>query len=141
VLTFSFAVASSRADVCPPPPQQIAKDVATDAKVKIGNLGPLSAGEVDAKITPVTRELFSKYPNADKVVVAQMIVSTTCNLLVSSGLTGRELADRVDKLNETLKQLKGVFNFWDGAYGLEGVMEADIRDQVDLKLGRNKHFH
>ncbi|MEY9604152.1 hypothetical protein AB7M74_010764 [Bradyrhizobium japonicum] len=93
------------ADTCPPPPSQIEKGIQADAELKIGALGKLVGLDAVGKVTPITENLFVKYPNADKLIIAQLIASTTCQLLLKSGLTGKDLTDAIEKLNASLLSL------------------------------------
>lgn len=97
--------AGAAVDTCPTPPHQVDSTIETDAKVSIGALGKIVGLDAAAKVTPITKNLFEKYPNADKVTIAQLIVSTTCQLLITSGLTGKDLADATDKLNAKVLEL------------------------------------
>ncbi|WON75238.1 hypothetical protein [Nitrosospira sp. Is2] len=70
--------------VCPPMPDAITKvnkDVASDVKASVGTLGRLKAGEVTSKTEVVAKNLFERYPNADRLLVLQMMGSTYCSML------------------------------------------------------------
>ena len=67
---------------CPEPPQQVTHEVTNDVNIEIralkqwiGKFGIGNKTEVAAK------NLYEKYPNADRLVVAQMIISVFCSLL------------------------------------------------------------
>jgi hypothetical protein len=93
------------ADVCPSPPSQVDSRLATDAQMSIGSLGKLVAADVAVKVTPVTRNLFEKYPSADKLVVAQLIMANSCQMLLQSGLKGAELVSANERVNAQVLSL------------------------------------
>jgi hypothetical protein len=105
VFALLTSYSASLAQTCPNPPAQIDKNIEAEAKLNIGSLGRLVGLEATAKVTPITQNLFEKYPNADKITIAQLIVSTTCQLLVSSGVGGKDLLDAIDKLNSRILEL------------------------------------
>ncbi|WP_208245950.1 hypothetical protein WGT02_31120 (plasmid) [Rhizobium sp. T1470] len=102
-LFFSLLSASEAADmVCPAPTQQLAKDVETDLKASVAGLGKLKLAEIDGKVATTTTEFFSKYPNADKVAIANSLISLYCEYMKSASLSHDEAAERLDKITQAL---------------------------------------
>lgn len=84
-----FACGVSRAQQlpCPSMPDDITKvnhDVRSDVQVSVGSLGKLKAGEVGVRTDVVAKNLFEKYPNADRIVVVQMMAATYCSMIRDS---------------------------------------------------------
>ena len=79
------AVAFSMAqDSCPPMPDKITQDnhdVLVDVNANVGSLGKVKAGQIGIKTEVVARNLFDKYPNVDRLVIAQMMAATYCPMI------------------------------------------------------------
>ena len=72
---------------CPPMPDKITQvnhDVRSDVKAGIGTLGKLKAGQLGVETDVVAKNLFDKYPNADRLVVVQMMAATYCPMIRDS---------------------------------------------------------
>jgi len=85
---------------CPAPPEQISRDIFVDAKGKLEGLAALPKASIEGKVSIVSKDLLAKYPNADKLHLATLVMSMTCeHLKNSSTLTDSERLDRVNQLN------------------------------------------
>ncbi len=60
---------------------QVNRDVRSDVEVGIGSLGKLKAGQLGAKADVVAKNLFDKYPNTDRLLIAQMMSATYCGMI------------------------------------------------------------
>ena len=83
-----LAIGTADAELnCPQMPDkvtQVNRDVRSDVDVEIGALGKLKAGTVGAKTDVVAKNLFDKYPNTDRVLIAQMMSATYCEMIRDS---------------------------------------------------------
>ncbi len=76
---------------CPPMPDkvtQVNRDVRSDVDVSVGSLGKMKAGQLGVKTDVVAKNLFDKYPNTDRVLIAQMMSATYCGLIRDSKSLG-----------------------------------------------------
>jgi hypothetical protein len=88
---------------CPEAPKQIDKDVYVDGKTRIGAIGPFKAGEIDGKVTIIGNDLIKQYPKAEKIFIAQLLVSFTCEALKNSRtLTDQQIIDQINSLSTKL---------------------------------------
>jgi hypothetical protein len=102
-LFFSLVgVAGAGEMACPAPTQQLAKDVEADLKASVAGLGKLKLAEIDGKVATTTTEFFSKYPNADKVAIANSLISLYCEYIKTANLSHDEAAERLDKITQAL---------------------------------------
>lgn len=72
---------------CPPMPDKVTQvnhDVRTDVGLAVGSLGKLKAGQLGARIDVTTNNLFEKYPNTDRILIAQMMSATYCEMIRDS---------------------------------------------------------
>src|ERR1051326_4887084 len=72
---------------CPPMPDKVTEvnhDVRTDVNGSVGTLGKLKAGQVGAKVDVEAKNLFEKYPNTDRILIAQMMSATYCDMIRDS---------------------------------------------------------
>lgn len=87
-LTLAVASAASAAKiVCPPMPDavtQVNRDVRSSIEVAVGSVAKVKAGDVSIQTDVSAKNLFEKFPNADKIVVMQMMSATYCSILASS---------------------------------------------------------
>ena len=56
----------------------------SDAQIAVGSLGKLKAGQLGVQTDVVTKNLFDKYPNTDRIVVVEMMAATYCGMLRDS---------------------------------------------------------
>jgi hypothetical protein len=72
---------------CPEMPDkitQVNRDVKVDVKAAVGPLRIVKAGEIGVKTDVVAKNLFDKYPNTDRIVIAQMMAATYCPMIRNS---------------------------------------------------------
>ncbi len=92
-----LASSSMAAIKCPEMPgavTDINRDVKSDIAATIGSLGKVRAGDVSIKTEVVTKNLFDKYPNVDKLLALQIMSSTYCTMLNSASITDLEKLQR-----------------------------------------------
>ena len=84
---------------CPPMPAAITdvnRNFKTDISATAGSIGKVKAAEIGAKVDIEAENLFSKYPNADRIFTLQMLLSTYCGMIRSSALPVPEKLTRWD---------------------------------------------
>lgn len=94
---------------CPPMPQavtQVNRDVKSEISASVASLGRVKAGEIGTKTEVAASNLFSKYPNVDKLLALQTMASTYCTMLQSSSLPDSERIDRWERFQEKVLQLQ-----------------------------------
>src|SRR5438270_3821251 len=75
--------------VCPPMPvavTTISKDVKSDINATVGSLGKLKAGDLAIRTEVVSKNLFDKYPNLDRLLALQTMSATYCAMLNQSAI-------------------------------------------------------
>lgn len=99
---------ASAAITCPEMPDkitQVNRDVRSDIQANVGALGKLKAGEVTVKTDVIAKNLFDKYPNVDRILVAQMMAATYCSLIrESKSMSDVEKQERWEKFQERIFQ-------------------------------------
>lgn len=110
VLFFTFASQMSCATiVCPPMPAAVTDinhDVKSDISASVGVLGRVKAGEVAVDTEIVANNLFSKYPNVDKLFALQTMAATYCAMLQSSALPDSDKLSRWEQFQEKVLNLQ-----------------------------------
>ena len=99
------AVAVSKELTCPEAPKQFTRDVVVDTQAKIHTLGKVAAGEIQNKMSVVAQPLLDKVPNADRLALAQMMMSVFCQTISQDTLPEREKLDRIEKFNDQIMRL------------------------------------
>ena len=95
--------------VCPPMPAAvttISKDVRSDINATVGSLGKLKAGDLAIKTDVVSKNLFDKYPNLDRLLALQTMSATYCAMLNQSALSDIDKLDRWEKFQERVLDLQ-----------------------------------
>jgi hypothetical protein len=95
--------------VCPPMPvalTAISKDVKSDINATVGSLGKLKAGDLAIKTEVVSKNLFDKYPNLDRLLALQTMSATYCAMLNQSALSDTDKLDRWEKFQEKVLDLQ-----------------------------------
>ena len=81
---------------CPSMPMQATRDAQGKVSLAVGRIGPIKGAELEIKAQSVTNDLLRSLPNADKVYLEQMMLSTYCSALRDDkALTESEKADRI----------------------------------------------
>lgn len=84
---------------CIPAPAAATKDLKADVALKVAGLKRLiDSAEFSAQAGVITNDLYSKYPNADKLVTVQALLSQVCSLLNSVSISDEK---KVAKYSET----------------------------------------
>lgn len=86
---------------CLAEPASTAKDVKADVAAKVEGLRRVvDSASFSAQLGIVTSDLYSKYPNANRLVVAQMLLSQVCSALNSLSISDEA---KLAKYSETEK--------------------------------------
>lgn len=104
---------------CPAGPEQISRDIVIDAKGKIEGIAALPKASIEGKVSVISKDLLVKYPNADKLALAKLILNVTCEQLKSS--TSISDSERLDRVNQINVQLINLFS---------AVNEPDFRSRA-----------
>lgn len=89
---------------CPEPTKQVESDIKGDISGKAQAILKLGDGSFSGDIEVNVVNLFEKYPNADRVALAQSLQSMTCQLLRDSdSLSDAQKLDRVLELAKSLE--------------------------------------
>lgn len=111
----STPVAESKKDLsdikCPDAPEQLSRDIVIDAKGKIEGIAALPKASIEGKVSVISKDLLVKYPNADKLLLAKLVMNMTCEQLKnSSTISDSERLDRVNQLNVQIINLFSAVN-------------------------------
>jgi hypothetical protein len=92
-----------RAMECPAAPQNVAKEIVTDTQGSVNGLKFIVGGELRNRVEVTAKNLFEKYPNADRITVATLMMSQFCQQIDHSPqLSDKEKLDRLSVVNEQL---------------------------------------
>jgi hypothetical protein len=103
---------------------QVNRDVRSDVKASVGSLGKLKAGEVGIETDVVAKNLFEKYPNTDRIMIAEMMAATYCPLLRSKTLKDSE------KLRLWSEFSDRVFRFANPSYNATAVQTSKPKEET-----------
>jgi len=78
---------------CPPPSEQKDTNIEGDIEGKAQTLLKIGTAELKGTAKKTVVDLFSAYPNADRVAIINSMLSTTCNLIRTSKLSDTEKLD------------------------------------------------
>ena len=88
---------------CPAPPSNVAKDLVVDTGVGAQGLKSLVSGTLKNHTETTVKNLWEKYPNADKLTVATLMMSVYCQQIdKSTTLTDQEKLDRLMVVNQSI---------------------------------------
>jgi hypothetical protein len=88
---------------CPAAPSNVAKDVVVDTEVGAQGLKSLVSGTLKNHTETTVKNLWEKYPNADKLSVATLMMSVYCQQIdKSTTLTDQEKLDRLMVVNQSI---------------------------------------
>ena len=90
---------------CPEPVGQLAQDVKADVEGKAQTLFKIGELQLKGEAQKTITNLFEKYPNADRVAIAQNIQSQFCNFLKTSNLPDEKKFQMLFQLNEQVIKL------------------------------------
>jgi len=91
--------------VCPPQPQQVAREWQAKVEASVGRIGPITGGNFDAQANAAAKDLFEKLPNADKVYLEQMMFAAYCSSLRDDRvLSEAEKREALVRYSTTMRQ-------------------------------------
>ena len=92
---------------CPEPPQQFSEEISGDATLELkGLFSRLVSGELTGDLRMTTEDVFSRYPNADRIILGQGIFSIYCQLIDGSAELSDEMKlQQVEKMSLLILQL------------------------------------
>ncbi len=93
---------------CPKPAQQLATDVSIKVQSAVSLLPQTPSPQLETKAETVTRDLFSKYPNAGNVVLAHSMISMYCQFIFSSSFTDAQKLDALYRVEEWITRISGI---------------------------------
>lgn len=96
------------------------RDIKSDITASVGSLGPIKAGDVAVKTETQAKNLFEKYPNIDKLLIAQTMAATYCDILNRTSLTETEKLDRWERFSDK------VFNLQNNSSILKPNTESNV---------------
>jgi hypothetical protein len=83
-----FSDSADAAIDCPAPPQQFARDIGVQGAASAeGLLKKLLGGSIQGNVSVVAQDLISKYPHADRAIIALGILSMYCQIIRDSAAT------------------------------------------------------
>jgi len=91
---------------CPAAPKNVDKNIVVDTQGSVNGLSKLVGGDLKNRVEITVNNLFEKYPNADRVAVATLMMAQFCQVIDhSSQLSDSEKLDRLGVGNGQLIQL------------------------------------
>jgi tetratricopeptide (TPR) repeat protein len=85
---------------CPEPAVQVAPNVAADARARTSRIINARDADLAAEVQSTVDNLWARYPQADRIAIAQNLLSTSCNLIKTSSLSDEQKLDRWTKILE-----------------------------------------
>jgi hypothetical protein len=105
-VVIAWSGAASAAMDCPAPAQNVAKEVVTDTELSVSGLRSLVGGSLKNSTEVTAKNLFEKYPHADRVAMATTMLSIYCQQIDhSTTLTDDEKLDRFQTVFQTVSNL------------------------------------
>jgi hypothetical protein len=90
---------------CPAPAQNVAKEVVTDTEASVSGLRSLVGGTLKNSTEVTAKNLFEKYPHADRVAMATTMLSIYCQQIDhSTSLTDEQKLDRFQTVFESVSK-------------------------------------
>ncbi len=107
LLTIYCLLAASAAVAldCPSPPENVVKEVVVDTEASVSGLGSLAGGALKNHTAVTAKNLFEKYPNADRVTVVTLMLSVYCRQIDQSRVTDEQKLDRFQTVFQDLSRL------------------------------------
>lgn len=91
---------------CPESPANVARDVVVDSEIGAQGLKSLVSGTLKNRTEATVKNLFEKYPHADRVTMGTLMMSVYCRQLDgSTTLSDGEKLDRLDTVNQSIIKL------------------------------------
>jgi hypothetical protein len=105
-MTMSPALADSFS--CPKPSEQTGNNIKGDVSGEAQTLLKLGSAELKGNVDKIVVDLYSKYPNADRVAIASDLLSTTCYLIRDSQQLSD--SDKLDKWYKVFPLIQSIIN-------------------------------
>ncbi len=106
VLALLVSTRAGAAIQCPDPPANIAREVVVDTEAGAQGLKSLVSGTLKNHTETTVKNLFEKYPHADRVTMGMLMMSVYCRQLDgSTTLSDAEKLDRLDTVNQSIIKL------------------------------------
>ena len=103
---FTALSSAAMAIDCPAPSQNVAKEVVTDTEGNVSGLRSLVGGSLKNRTEVTAKNLFEKYPNADRVAIGTTMLSMYCRQVdASRELTDADKLDRFQTVFQTVTTL------------------------------------
>jgi hypothetical protein len=91
---------------CPKPPQNVAKEVVVDTEANVSGLGSLAGGSLKNHTAVTAKNLFEKYPHADRLTMGTLMLSLYCQQVdASRDLTDETKLDRFQTVFQEITRL------------------------------------
>jgi hypothetical protein len=91
---------------CPAAPQSVAKEVVVDTEANVSGLGSLAGGSLKNHTAVTAKNLFEKYPHADRVTMGTLMLSVYCRQIdASRDLTDENKLDRFQTVFQEITKL------------------------------------
>jgi len=120
----NFSIQNAYAIECPPPPQQFTNEISGNVKGELrGALQKLVGGSLEGKVDVIANNLFSQYPNADRLTLAVGIMSMYCQIINES--TQWDDNRKLQAVNEMNTQILKLINPPDASSNI-----PELYDQV-----------
>jgi hypothetical protein len=97
VLAYLLQTPAARGEdfVCPSPTAQSNNDIKMDIDGKASTLFKIGNADLKGSVQKTVVDLFSKYPNADRVAIINTMLSVDCNIIKNS--TTLSDSEKLDK--------------------------------------------
>jgi hypothetical protein len=118
---------------CPNPSQQTDSDIKGEVDGKAQTFLKLGGAELKGNVEKTVVDLFSKYPNADRVAIVNTLLSTTCLMIRNS----KQLND-VEKFDKWMAVLPIIQTFLQGEKNSD--YKAPVLNLETIELGMQKQF-
>lgn len=105
IATFSSSVALSATFPCTDPIKQVDYDVKGDIDAEARTFLKIGSAEAKGRAERSVVDLYSKYPNADRVAIISNLLSTSCYLIRDSNLEDKEKIDRWTAIFPTVQMM------------------------------------
>lgn len=107
VTLLSFASIPVHAYDCPKPTQQLTPEVVTEVRGSTTTLFSASNDNYDIVARSTSRDLFEKYPNADRIAVMNTMLSMFCQVIMASSMSDDDKLDRLYRLDGWITHTSG----------------------------------
>jgi hypothetical protein len=92
---------------CPKPTQQLTPEVVTEVRGSATTLFSATSDRYDIVARTTSRDLFEKYPNADRIAVMNTMLSMFCQVIMASSMSDDAKLDRLYRLDGWITHTSG----------------------------------